>query len=505
MADRDGDLVSYYQNLAVAVWQGTPRYAEIPPFHPSVRYPEYDLGAVGSESNPAYEGVRACLQLLGLDREHFGTSEWNPFQEIVKPGNNVVIKPNFVLSRHFEGGELFAIITHPSVLRAIVDYVYKALHGEGKITIADAPQMDCDFDELLVATHLSAIQDLYWEQHRFDIAILDLRDFWLNAQPGDKAAYSDRREPLPGDPLGSVLVSLGKRSAFYGVDSCSKFYGADYNRKETIAHHHDDVHEYLISRTILNSDVIISVPKFKVHKKVGVTLNAKGLVGINTNKNYLVHYTLGTPDEGGDQFPAHLLSHRERLLVKAKRFFFDSLLSHRNKKADKVYDAIGNIYRAGVKPWLGGVEPTKMNLDGGNWYGNDSAWRMVVDMMRVILFADADGGLSDVPQRRMFSVLDGIVGGENNGPLTPDAKRAGLIAAGFNLLAVDIVGARLMGFDWRKLKWIQHLLNDGCWGHEDEIQVVSGNTAFREALSSGERLLDFKPHPGWRDYIEVHG
>lgn len=61
--------------------------------------------------------------------------------------------------------------------------------------------------------------------------------------------------------------------------------------------------------------VFISVPKLKVHKKVRVILNTTGLVGINTNKNYLIHYTLGTPEEGGDQFPSKVLSLREELIV----------------------------------------------------------------------------------------------------------------------------------------------------------------------------------------------
>ena len=76
----------------------------------------------------------------------------------MKRGDKVVVKPNFVLSRHSRGGDLFSIITHPSVLRAVIDYVYKALEGEGSIIIADAPQMDCNFQELMKATQLAGIQ-----------------------------------------------------------------------------------------------------------------------------------------------------------------------------------------------------------------------------------------------------------------------------------------------------------------------------------------------------------
>ena len=60
----------------------------------------------------------------------------------------------------------------------------------------------------------------------------------------------------------------------------------------------------MISRTALQSDVFINLPKLKTHKKVGVTLNLKNLVGINGNKNWLPHYAIGSPEENGDQFPS---------------------------------------------------------------------------------------------------------------------------------------------------------------------------------------------------------
>jgi len=71
--------------------------------------------------------------------------QWNPLGTIIKPGQTVLLKPNFVLSFNSSGDDLFAVVTHPSILRAIVDYVYLALKGIGRIVIADAPQMDCNW------------------------------------------------------------------------------------------------------------------------------------------------------------------------------------------------------------------------------------------------------------------------------------------------------------------------------------------------------------------------
>jgi len=499
----DIDLDTFYDNLDVAVWQGLSEYTQTPPFHPHTNYPEYKVGITGSEFNPAYEGVRSCFKELGLDAANFGSSQWNPLSEIIQPGNCVVLKPNFVLSHHSKGGDLYAIITHPSIIRAVVDYVYLALNGKGKIVIADAPQMDCNFQELLQNTSLTSIQELYLNRHQFCIDIVDLRNFWLDADPEETISSWEKRYALAGDPLGNVLINVGKNSAFYSRDHLKQMYGADYNRQETISHHHDDIHEYSISRTILDADVLVSIPKMKVHKKVGVTLNTKGLVGINTNKNLLIHYTLGTPEQGGDQFPPQILSKKEKILVSIQRYLYDSLLSHKKPFLEKIYNLIVRIYRASIKPLIGTVPQEKRILDGGNWYGNDSAWRMSVDLMRIALFADKEGILKETPQRKFFSIIDGVIGGENNGPLIPDSKRTGVILAGFNPLAVDIVGTRLMGFDWTKLAWINYLLQDYFRFSPQKINILSTIPQFRTAMGTKDPLLNFLPHPGWKNWLEI--
>lgn len=237
-------------NLNVSIYHDSGlQYPNDPPYDPHIEYAEYFLSNMSKEENHVYDALRRTLLLLSLDKGNFGSSRWNPLKDIVGSGNTVIIKPNFVLSNHDEGGDLFSIITHPSVIRAVVDYVYIALRGKGKIIIADAPQMDCNFSELLEKTKLESIKELYRKELGFEIEIYDLRDFWLDKKGHPKAAYSRNRYKLPGDPLGSVLVNLGKESLFYGVDNYERFYGADYNREETIKHHYDNVQEYLVSKT----------------------------------------------------------------------------------------------------------------------------------------------------------------------------------------------------------------------------------------------------------------
>ena len=80
-----------------------------------------------------------------------------------------------------------------------------------------------------------------------------------------------------GDPLGYVDVDLGVTSALEGLEGIDRLYGADYDRGETITAHRNGSHRYRISRTMLDADVFMSVPKLKIHRKVGITVNVKGL------------------------------------------------------------------------------------------------------------------------------------------------------------------------------------------------------------------------------------
>lgn len=489
----------------VAVCQtGASRYPEAAPFSPGARYPEYPFpDPPGAEPNPVYEGVRQLFQLLELDRAHAGQPEWNPLGGLLEPGMTVVLKPNFVVSRQPPGKDLFAAVTHASVLRAVADYCWIALRGTGRIVIADAPQYDCDMAELRQALGLDRLLAFYEGRRGPAVELRDLRAYWSRWKH-----FPSLLEPLPGDPEGRLTVNLGPRSALYGKPHPDKLYGAVYHRWETIAHHTGERHEYEVARTVMNADAVFSIPKLKVHKKVGVTLNVKGLVGINTNKNYLVHYSVTPPSRGGDQYPDGLLRPHEELLIRLERWMYDHLLAPRRRGREHLHRSLYWLHNHSTKRLGWKVDPRKRMLDAGNWYGNDSAWRMAVDLLRIFLFADRQGVLQPRVQRRVFSVVDGIIGGDNNGPLAPDPHPAGVLLGGDNLLATDLVGARLMGFDPLKMRAFTHLLQDPHFEYGvrslDDIRVVSNYTPWQGILADREdRGLQFKPHPGWVGHLEM--
>ncbi|MEP7028758.1 MAG: DUF362 domain-containing protein, partial [Candidatus Eisenbacteria bacterium] len=278
-----------------------------------------------------------------------------------------------------------------------------------------------------------------------------------------------------------------------------RYYGAYYDWKETNAHHRGGRHEYAISRSPLEADVFISLPKLKTHKKCGITVNLKGLVGINANKNWLPHYAFGAPADGGDQFDKGSLktAFENWIVVPAKQMLlsdvpFVKALARRTKRVG--YDMFGNNEEV---------------VRSGNWHGNDTVWRMSLDLNRILMYGAGDGTMRPAGQaKRYFSLVDGIVAMEGNGPQGGDRREEGVIIAGANPVAVDAVCARLMGFDPQRIALVRAAFEAHRWplieGGESAIAPASNVPAWSRPLAEWrvEDSLRFQPHFGWKGAIE---
>jgi uncharacterized protein (DUF362 family) len=485
----------------VALVTGARGYPWRSPYSPGRIYPEYPFGSapLADQANDVYESVRETLRRLGLDEEHCGRKEWNPLGALIRPGNTVVLKPNLV--RHFretQAGHADCLTTHGSVLRAALDYAYIALKGTGRLIIADAPQNDADFDVLRRIAGLNDLQEFYRRYAGFVVEVLDLRPQQARKINGIIVGH----QALPGDPAGCVKVDLGRHSMFLEVEHlCHRLYGEGYDTREVRRHHTGGLHEYLISRTVLGADCLINLPKLKTHKKTGITVCLKNLVGTSGNKNWLPHHREGTPSQGGDQFADDGWQHwiERAVMIGFRRLF--PLVGPLRGIAARPLKALGREI----------FGDTDINaIRSGNWYGNDTTWRMVLDLNRIFRYADCQGCLQDRPARRMFCIVDGIVAGEGNGPLDPTPKAAGVVLAGINALAVDLVSAQLMGFDYRKLP----LLRRGLANHAlplatfaSEEAACPGDGGVRQGLlaAAAGPHLRFRPHFGWQGHLELDG
>ena len=478
-----------------------PSYGGVtPPFHSAVAYPEL-RALFGSEvplstTNPAYAAVRGVLAGLGLDAGRFGTPDWNPLRDLVPAGGRIVLKPNFI--RHWNPsprGTVESVITHGSILRAASDYAFLAVGPEGTVEVAEAPQQDCDFSAIRRITGLDAVVELH-ASHRRQLAVIDLRRETAKFEDGIIVS----RTALAGDPRGYRNVDLGRASFFEGSGlDPHRFRGADYDPGPTSEHHLDGHNQYLLSETVLSADLVLNLPKLKTHKKTGVTLALKNLVGINGDKNWLPHHTLGRPEDGGDEIPGGTWIDlaRSRLIERAR-----PLLQR---------GAFTRLFRAArrTETRVRGEEFTR----SGNWHGNRTTWRMCLDLNRCLYYSDAKGLRLDAPGpiRTVLSILDGIVAGESSGPLSPDDVPLGVVLAATDPVALDLVALRLMGFDAHRIPKVWQAIADPgpritSVRDPSEVEVTEVDT---ESFSFTSASLDdirsphpFVPHAGWRAHIE---
>ena len=244
-----------------------------------------------------------------------------------------------------------------------------------------------------------------------------------------------------GDINGTVEVNLGKESLLYGIDP-TRFRGVFDEREETVASHTGETQLYTYARSLYDADVYISIPKLKTHQKVGATLNLKGLVGTISNKNQLVHWQVGYPEIHGDEYP--------------------------NKEA----------YEEGQKAKV---------KHRGAWPGNDTIWRMVCDLYKGMIKKD----------RRYFTVIDGIIAGEGQGPFCPTSKYANTLIMGDDLLATDCVAVRYMGLDPNKIRYLKFFIDK--YLSLNDIAVIENSHEMSDFFNADSRYLDFYVMSQWEE------
>jgi uncharacterized protein (DUF362 family) len=426
-------------------------------------------------------------------------SQWDSmFADAIHPGDLVVLKPNWIApSNKYNKNEWESVITHPSVITSVLQIVLKSLGGNGRVVITDGPQTQSSWKEIMarMTPHLWVEMG---ERAGVQVDILDLRDHeWRT----DRDVIVDRIS-LPGDPLGSTECDLGQFSEFAGHQPGHRgYFGADYDRDETNRAHGNGHHRYKVSRTVITADVFINLPKLKTHKKAGITASLKNLVGINTYKNWLPHHTEGTPDENGDQFPSRTL-----------RRTAEGRLVEKTRQMLAAHTSLGHVVaplKSASKLFFG---DTRNVIRNGSWYGNNTIWRMILDLNKVLNYSNPDGELRrDQPseRKRYISIVDAVICGEGNGPEAPDPRQTGLLISGTNAVAVDAVCARVMGFDWQKIPSIKNAFSIRdyplCDFEHSDIEVVSEGLRITAPLPDTvfEKRGTFRPHFGWKGHIEL--
>lgn len=412
---------------------------EAMPYGPGESYPEFPGLPRGALPNPVFRAVRDVLRGLGLDSARFGTPQWNPLGDLVKPGGKIVVKPNWVMHRNQGPGGMGCMITHPAVLRAVMEYVF--LTKPSHAVLGDAPLQGCEFEQLLDFGGLRAVIADF-QTRKLPLVVKDFRRTILHEEEDQKII---REELRPESDY--VLVDLGSDSLLEPISrDWKKFRVTVYDPRKMWAHHRPGRHRYLIARDILDADLVVNVPKLKAHKKAGITCCLKNLIGINGNKEYLPHHRKGAAEgKAGDNY-----AHRHWEMVLA-----ETTLDLINRGR-----GYSRIYRLGERVvwWLMHFAVKKdpeLQIEG-SWYGNDTIWRTCLDLNRALLYADRGGNLRDAPQREELSVVDAIVAGQGDGPLDPMPLDTQAVFAARNPAVGDVLGSLLLGFDPAKIPLVRH-------------------------------------------------
>lgn len=457
-------------------------------YAPSVKYPEYCWEDIAQERNEVYDMVRSTLHLYGLDQENFETPAWNPLGDIIKPGDTVLIKPNWVM--HYNensSGGLDCLFTNTSITRAMIDYVSLALNGSGKIYVADSAMPDCNFDQFVKVAHLDVLKRSC-EERGIQIEIKDLR--------GDVVKTFSKERIITTETKGTE-VDLGKDSYFVGLEhpkNSLRYSFLDAKRMNEY-YHKGAHHRYVISDIALAADVIINLPKIKTHRKAGYTAALKNYIGICYRKDAIPHFVKGNTDEGGDEFNGPKIIFQTESNIRDKENYFENKQNRTIGLALKALRTPFWLFRRAFATKYQGV---------GNWHGNDTIWRAVLDINRIIYYSNKKGVLQDKVQRRFFSLGDMVIAGERNGPLSPSPKPCGCVLCSENPIAFDRVVLRLMGFDERRIPLFIGLKKGEKYSldveNEKNIRVIFDNgVRVEKTLRDVNFVMDraFRPADGW--------
>ncbi|MEN8142662.1 MAG: DUF362 domain-containing protein, partial [Thermodesulfobacteriota bacterium] len=334
----------------------------------------------------------------------------------------------------------------------------------------------------------------YQEQTKIQFECFDLR---MNVAYRTYLYGRWGRKKVEHDPRGYRFVDLGNSSRFTDIDP-RKLRIAIANYKNMYKHHSNGKHEYLFPQSFLDSDCVISIPKLKTHRRTAVTLALKNFMGIPALKDSLPHFIVGSPREGGDQYVNPSL--RKSIVTR----LHDIKESNPFVPVKFVCAIAKNLLWNSHK-----IIPFKDDIYEGMWYGNDTLWRTLSDLNRAVIYADREGKLRDTPQRNVFFLLDGVVGGEKNGPLLPDPVYAGVMLGGYNPVTIDAVGASLMGHDIEKIPLIKKTFEKNnerdplFKGEPEDIRIFIADGELDLEEFRRMKKLDFEPHPGWKGHVEL--
>ncbi|MEN9571752.1 MAG: hypothetical protein RL172_2983 [Bacteroidota bacterium] len=389
----------------------------------------------------------------------------------------VLLKPNWV--RHsLRPNDECCLRTHDAFVLATLQVVLEK--KPASVTIGDAPVQSCNWDRAITEQFLAAVQQLS-DKYAIPVMVQDFRRVTF-----DPKLNNPNLERLPLSDF--VIFNLGKQSFLEEVSyqKTNPFRVTYYNPDRLVESHGPGVHKYCITKNLFDADLVISLPKVKTHQKAGLTAALKNLVGVNGDKDYLPHHRVGGTGFKGDCYPGgnYLRYWAELCRDKANR--------RQGKKSYWYWFKFSSLL------WKLSL-PGKEHHLGAGWHGNDTTWRMVFDLNKIAVYGRPDGSIAGEPQRVLYSLCDGIVGGQGDGPLHPDPLALGIISFTNHAAFNDVCMGKLMGFDVNKIALLKTAAK---MAKDDGAQLyINGQLTNQDALAG--YAVETMPPPGWQNYLKA--
>jgi uncharacterized protein (DUF362 family) len=342
---------------------------------------------------------------------------------------NIFLKPNWV-KHNTKAHDEICLRTNDAVTLALCEVVLQ--HKPKKVVIGDAPIQGCRWDDMFSDDFKLSVRKLS-DKYNVEIVIKDLRRKVMNLSDTNMINTTQGLDDF-------IIFDVGQQSFLEPITKKddNQFRVTHYNPDRFKESHGPGVHRYCITKELFDADVVISIPKTKTHEKSGITNALKNIVGLNGDKDFLPHHRIGGTKAGGDSYPGY------NLFRQWSELCYDNANRNLGNKSYWIWVRIAALL------WRIS-RPGPMDRFGAGWHGNDTTWRMVMDLNLVAHYGKSDGSLSDTPVRVLYSLCDGIIGGQKDGPLSPDPLPLGTLTWTNDSAWADICMATMMDMDITKL------------------------------------------------------
>ena len=385
----------------------------------------------------------------------------------------ILLKPNFV-RQNINPHDDICLFTHPNLIYSTLKVLLECTPSQ--ITIGDAPIQNCDWHKMLNRNFFQTIDKLS-ETYNIPIKVVDFRKviFYPSENRFGKSKRTD------DDYL---IFDLGKKSWLEPITKEKNYFRVtNYNPDRMAKSHSVGMHKFCVAKEVFEADIVITMPKSKTHRMSCITNSLKILVGINGDKDYLPHHRIGSKSQGGDCY-------KDSSIL---RVMAEHLLDFSNRHRGRFY-FLPTKKIVSALWWLS--NPNKEISINAGWYGNDTVWRMVMDLNTIAIYGKLDGTIANTPQRTLYTLCDAIVGGQGSGPLDPDPLALGMLTFSNDSYLMDEVMGEIFSLNIPKVPLLKEA---AALNSKKELEfILNGKNVEYNSIKKLRTKVELAP--GWVNY-----